>query len=56
MHTKYFPELEERFVRYVQIDTASQENSPTSPSTARQYELINLLVDELRRSARRRCG
>lgn len=48
MHTKYLPELEERFVRYVQIDTMADETSPTSPSTAKQYDLINLLADELR--------
>jgi hypothetical protein len=45
---KYLPELEERFVRYVQIDTMADETSPTSPSTAKQYDLINLLADELR--------
>lgn len=48
MHTKYLTELEERFVRYVQIDTMADETSPTSPSTAKQYDLINLLADELR--------
>ncbi len=48
MHTKYLSELEERFVRYVQIDTMADETSPTSPSTAKQYDLINLLAEELR--------
>ncbi len=48
MHTKYLPELEERFVRYVQIDTMADDTSPTAPSTAKQYDLINLLADELR--------
>ncbi len=48
MHTKYLPELEERFVRYVQIDTMADETSSTSPSTAKQYDLINLLAGELR--------
>ncbi len=48
MHTKYLAELEERFVRYVQIDTMADETSPTSPSTAKQYDLLNLLADELR--------
>jgi tripeptide aminopeptidase len=42
------PELEARFLRYVQIHTASQESSPTSPSTPRQFELLNLLAVELR--------
>lgn len=42
------PELEERFLRYVQIDTQSDEFSTTSPSTAKQWDLICLLADELR--------
>jgi tripeptide aminopeptidase len=41
-------ELEERLLRYVQIDTTSDEASPTTPSTAIQYNLLNLLVEELR--------
>ena len=40
-------EVEERLLRYVQIDTTADESSPTSPSTKRQYDLLNLLVDEL---------
>src|SRR5690242_16033412 len=40
-------ELEERLVRYVQIDTQSDEKSPTTPSTAKQFDLLRLLVDEL---------
>ncbi|HYI24183.1 MAG TPA: tripeptide aminopeptidase PepT, partial [Thermomicrobiales bacterium] len=40
-------ELEERLVRYVQIDTTSDQTSPTSPSTEIQYDLLNLLVEEL---------
>ena len=47
MYQQFLPELEERFLRYVQIYTASEENSPTAPSTPRQVELLNLLVDEL---------
>jgi tripeptide aminopeptidase len=38
----------ERFLRYVRIDTQSDEDSPTSPSTAKQLDLSRLLVDELR--------
>ena len=41
-------ELEERFLRYVQIDTTSDEFSAEVPSTACQYDLLNLLVDELK--------
>src|ERR687897_426925 len=41
-------ELEERLVRYVRIDTQSDETSTTSPSTDKQYDLLRLLVEELR--------
>jgi tripeptide aminopeptidase len=40
--------LEERMNRYVRIDTESDETSPSTPSTEKQYDLLNLLVDELR--------
>src|SRR5215510_2392862 len=40
-------ELEERFLRYVRIDTQSDEKSATSPSTEKQYHLLRLLADEL---------
>jgi len=36
-----------RFVSYVTIDTQSDANSTTTPSTAKQWELANLLVNEL---------
>jgi tripeptide aminopeptidase len=36
-----------RFLRYVQIDTQSDENSKTFPSTQKQFDLANLLVKEL---------
>mgnify|MGYP003343215150 CR=1 FL=1 len=38
----------ERFLRYVQIDTQSDESSSTYPSTATQFDLLRLLVDELK--------
>ncbi|ACT96317.1 peptidase T [Dyadobacter fermentans] len=38
----------ERFLRYVQIDTQSDPNSETFPSTAKQRNLSNLLAEELR--------
>jgi tripeptide aminopeptidase len=41
-------ELLERFLRYVRIDTRSDENSTTSPSTERQKDLSRLLAEELR--------
>ena len=38
----------ERFLRYVRIDTRSDENSRSVPSTAGQLTLMHLLADELR--------
>lgn len=38
----------ERFLRYVQIDTQSDPNSPTIPSTAKQKNLSRVLVEELK--------
>ncbi len=37
----------ERFLRYVQIDTCSDEDSTTHPSTQKQHDLAQLLVKEL---------
>ena len=37
----------ERFLKYVQIDTQSDETTGTSPSTAKQHELAKLLKQEL---------
>ncbi len=47
MSASFAHELEERFVRYAQIDTTSDAAAAGSPSTARQFDLLNLLVDEL---------
>ena len=38
----------DRFLRYVAIDTQSDEESSSQPSTAKQWNLLNLLADELR--------
>ena len=38
----------ERFLRYVTYDTQSDENSTTSPTTAKQLVLLDKLVEELR--------
>lgn len=38
----------ERFLRYVTIDTQSDPNSPTTPSTEKQKNLSRLLVEELK--------
>ncbi|HHE51544.1 MAG TPA: peptidase T [Candidatus Acetothermia bacterium] len=40
-------ELEERFLRYVAIDTQSDEDSKTAPSTAKQLDLQRVLAGEL---------
>jgi tripeptide aminopeptidase len=39
-----------RLFRYVQIDTQSDEDSETYPSTEKQLDLLRLLLDELRRA------
>src|SRR5690625_5901141 len=40
--------LVDRFIRYVKIDTESDPNSQTTPSTKKQWDLANLLVKELK--------
>jgi tripeptide aminopeptidase len=42
------PEAAERLLRYVRIDTQSDEDSETYPSTEKQLDLLRLLLDELR--------
>ena len=37
-----------RFISYVTIDTESDPNSDTTPSTAKQWDLANKLVEELK--------
>ena len=41
-------ELLERFTRYVQVYTTSDEESTTFPSTERQFDLAKMLVNELK--------
>ncbi len=41
-------DLEDRFVRYVKIDTQSDPDSKTVPSTEKQKDLALILVDELK--------
>ena len=41
-------ELKERFLKYVAINTRSDENSETVPSTAVQWDLLNTLVEEMK--------
>ncbi len=40
--------LLERFLRYISIDTQSDPNSVTFPSTAKQFNLLRMLADELK--------
>ncbi len=47
MSTAFTKELEDRLVRYVKIDTEADSASKTTPSTEKQYDLLNLLVEEL---------
>jgi tripeptide aminopeptidase len=37
-----------RFISYVTVDTESDPNSNTTPSTKKQWDLANMLVDELK--------
>ena len=39
--------LVERFLRYVSVDTQSNEDSQTQPSTMKQLNLLSMLRDEL---------
>ncbi|MGV3464233.1 MAG: peptidase T [Heyndrickxia sp.] len=41
-------EIIERFTSYVKVDTQSNEDSNTCPSTPGQWTLLNMLVDELK--------
>ena len=41
-------ELKERFLKYVAVNTQSDENSETFPSTAGQWDLLNMLVEEMK--------
>ena len=45
--TQFNAELKARLVRYCAIDSQSDMDSPTAPSTACQHDLLDLLVEEL---------
>jgi len=47
MDQPYIEDLKTRFLRYVQIDTQSDESSQEVPSTAKQLDLLRLLKQEL---------
>lgn len=38
----------DKFLRYIAIDTQSDDSSTTYPSTQKQFDLLNLLVNELK--------
>ena len=48
MDQEFLKEIEERFLRYVQIDTQSAEDSTETPSTAKQLDLQRMLEGELK--------
>ncbi|MFL7870539.1 MAG: peptidase T, partial [Anaerolineales bacterium] len=48
MSSTFLNELEERLLRYVKIDTTADPTSPTTPSTQIQFDLLHLLMDELK--------
>ena len=48
MTTEFFTPVQERFIRYAKINTRSDAMSSSVPSTQRQFDLLNLLVDELK--------
>lgn len=48
MYQEFLKEIEERFLRYVQIDTQSAEDSAETPSTAKQLDLLRMLEGELK--------
>jgi tripeptide aminopeptidase len=47
MQNSFDRELEERLTKYAAIDSQSDENSPTSPSTEIQLDILRLLEAEL---------
>ncbi|NNE52413.1 MAG: peptidase T [Sulfitobacter sp.] len=47
MRTPFDPELEDRLVRYAAIDSQSDADSPSQPSTDVQLDMSRLLVTEL---------
>tara|TARA_R110002049_G_scaffold23781_6_gene84735 strand:+ start:125533 stop:126774 length:1242 start_codon:yes stop_codon:yes gene_type:complete len=48
MRSDFDDELEQRLLRYAAIDSQSDADSPTSPSTEVQLDMSRLLVEELR--------
>ena len=40
--------LVDRFIKYIKIDSQSDPESATTPSTEKQWNMANLLVEELK--------
>ena len=40
--------ITERFLRYVKVDTMSEEGHDTTPSTMKQFDLARMLTEELK--------
>ena len=40
--------ITDRFIKYISIDTQSDPNNPKFPSTEKQWDLANLLIEELK--------
>jgi len=47
MSEQFDREVEGRLIRYARIDTQADEASVTTPSTEKQFHLLNMLVEEL---------
>ena len=47
MESKFKDELTERLIRYTAIDSQSDELSNKTPSTDQQFDMLNLLKEEL---------
>lgn len=47
METKMIEKTIENFLRYVKVDTQSNDESETTPSTMKQHNLAKMLVEEL---------
>ena len=45
--SRFAQELEDRLLRYTAIDSQSDHASETIPSSEIQYDMLNLLVEEL---------
>jgi tripeptide aminopeptidase len=48
MKQSYSYSVLDRFLKYVQVDTQSDPHSSSFPSTAKQFDLANILVSELK--------